>query len=222
METFSIKSAISHGWQKTKEKIWFILGVMVVYFLFNYHSNFGKKYSEHQGSEFWFPLALFSIFVWIIGVIISIGVFKIFLKLERNESANFSDLIQHYKLFLKYVLSHIVTVLVIIVGFILLIFPGIIFALRYSMVPWLVVDKELWPFPALKESSKMTYGHKWQLLKFYVVLLGVNILGLLALGVGLLVSVPVSMFAMVHVYNKLLNQPSIQAQKLPIEPGLTA
>jgi uncharacterized membrane protein len=203
MSTFSIKEALSFGWQKTTENLGFIIGVTLINFIVGYIGrpgmNPGKwKYSASS------LLVLAYLVLWIVSTIISIGFTKIFIKLSRGEKAEFKDLIQHYKLFWKYLISRIVTGTIFIVGLILLIVPGIIFALRYSMVPFLVVDKGMWVFPALEESSKLTYGHKWQLLKLSLCFIGINILGALALGVGLLISIPVTAFAFMHVYNKLL------------------
>jgi uncharacterized membrane protein len=58
----------------------------------------------------------------------------------------------------------------------------------------------------MKESKRITHGYKWPLLGFIFVLALVNLLGALALGVGLLVSVPVSTLALVHAYRTLGGQ----------------
>jgi uncharacterized membrane protein len=55
----------------------------------------------------------------------------------------------------------------------------------------------------MKESSRITRGHKWPLFVFLLLLVLVNLAGLLALVVGLLVSMPVSMLAFVHAYRTL-------------------
>jgi len=53
------------------------------------------------------------------------------------------------------------------------------------------------------ESNRITRGHKWQLFGFVLLLLLINLLGLLALVVGILVSIPVSTLAFVHAYRVL-------------------
>lgn len=85
-------------------------------------------------------------------------------------------------------------------------FVGIIgalyFALRYSMVRFAVVDGAAIR-ESLKKSAHLTDGVKWKLVLFVLAAILVNILGLLALLVGVLVSLPVTMLAHGHIYLKL-------------------
>ena len=81
--------------------------------------------------------------------------------------------------------------------------PGIIFALMFMFTLYFVVDREEYTLQALKESYRITYGHKWKLLLFVFAIAGINILGTLCLFVGLLVSVPVTTIATAHAYRTL-------------------
>lgn len=53
---------------------------------------------------------------------------------------------------------------------------------------------------ALKKSMNLTKGHRVEIAWFMAAMILVNILGFIALFVGLVVTVPVTMFAMVHLY----------------------
>jgi uncharacterized membrane protein len=78
-----------------------------------------------------------------------------------------------------------------------------VLALMFMFTTFLVIERELGPIEALKESNRITRGHKWNLLGLLLMLILVNLLGVLALIVGLLVSVPVTMLALTHVYRVL-------------------
>ena len=91
-----------------------------------------------------------------------------------------------------------------IVGIILLVIPGIIVALMFSMSQLSLVDKKLAPVAALKESYHLTMGHKWQLFGLMLILIVMNIAGAILLGLGLLVSIPVTLLTVAHVYRKLV------------------
>ena len=67
----------------------------------------------------------------------------------------------------------------------------------------LVIDKGLPPIEALRESARLTKGKRWKLLGFAVCMILLNILGAIALGVGLLVSMPISMLATMRAYRAL-------------------
>lgn len=78
---------------------------------------------------------------------------------------------------------------------------AIYLGLRYSMAQLYAIDgADI--IESLRASAKLTRGIKWRLVLFGLAVLALNLLGLLALVVGLLVSVPVSMFAFTHVYLK--------------------
>jgi uncharacterized membrane protein len=73
----------------------------------------------------------------------------------------------------------------------------------FMLTPFIVIERAFGPIEAMKESHRLTYGHKWKLLGFTLLLLLINLLGALALIVGLLVTIPVSTLAFVHAYRVL-------------------
>jgi uncharacterized membrane protein len=105
--------------------------------------------------------------------------------------------------FWRFLGTELLLALAIFVGFLLLIVPGIIAAVGLGFAPYLVIDRGKWPIEALKECWRITKGHKWQLFLLGLVILGINVLGVLALVVGLLVSIPVSWLAITHAYRTL-------------------
>ncbi len=74
--------------------------------------------------------------------------------------------------------------------------------LRYSFARMAAVDG-MGINESMRESSKLTAGVKIDLLLFGLAIVGINILGFIALLIGLLVSIPVSLFATFFVYLKL-------------------
>lgn len=88
--------------------------------------------------------------------------------------------------------------------FIMLVAMGfaIYFAVRYSMARLAVLEgADI--LESLPKSTKLTHGIKWRLVLFALAIAGLNLLGLIALVVGLLVTIPVSVLAFAHVYLKL-------------------
>lgn len=211
MNTLSIKESLSYGWQKMKENLWFFVGVTLAGFIPS------ALIEGIDRSDIFGPFGfLFSIAINVIGSIMMIGTIKIYLKINSGEVASFRDLFDHYRLFWKFLGAHVLYFLIVFAGFILLIIPGLVFLFRYMFVLTLVVDKDMGPVAALKESAKMTYGHKWRLVGFSFVILGVNLLGLICLGVGILVTIPVSSMAMIFVYKKLLNTQDLTPKQISI------
>lgn len=94
--------------------------------------------------------------------------------------------------------------LFVLAGLVMLVALGfaIYFAIRYSMAR-LAVLEGAGVMESLPKSTKLTHNIKWRLVLFMLAIAGLNILGFLALVVGLLVTVPVSVLAFAHVYLKL-------------------
>jgi len=141
---------------------------------------------------------------WVISILTSIGAIKIALKLYNGQKPDFFDLFNNFSLFFKYLFSSIVYGLIVFGGMLLLVIPGIIWLLKFYFFNYLIVDKNLTPITALKQSAHITNGAKKELFVFSLVLGLLNLAGALCLIVGLLITIPISMLAMTFVYKKLL------------------
>jgi uncharacterized membrane protein len=106
---------------------------------------------------------------------------------------------------------------IVLIGLVLLIVPGIIASLLFSMTQLSVIDKSLKPIEALKASYRLTKKHLWLLFQFMIVLVLLNLAGLIALVVGLFVTLPVSLIAVAYVYRKLtaLEEPVVVLNATP-------
>jgi len=101
------------------------------------------------------------------------------------------DLFSSYPLVINYIIASILYGLMVIVGLIFLIVPGIYLAIKHQFYTYLIVDKGMGPIEAIKESGRITKGALWNLLGFVIIvtLLGAGgwIVGLglmMALGMG--------------------------------------
>lgn len=135
-------------------------------------------------------------------VVLGVGATRIALRLAQGHPAHYADIVPPVRLLWPYIAAAVLTGLAVIGGLILLILPGIWVMVRLSMVRFEVIDgagiRE-----SLNKSWALTEGHFWRLLGFLVVMVLLNIVGAALLMVGLLVSIPVTMIAYAHVYQKL-------------------
>ena len=88
-------------------------------------------------------------------------------------------------------------------GFLLLIVPGIYFAIRYSQYENAIVDKDMGIFDAFSYSSKITQENKMSLLGFYILGFLIIVAGAIALLVGLLFAIPLYILSTIVVYRWL-------------------
>lgn len=89
--------------------------------------------------------------------------------------------------------------------FILISIPITYFTIRLCFVVAFVVDQESGSSESISQSWTLTKGHFWFILRLFLLMLGVNILGAMALGLGTLFSVPFSSIILIIAYRHMVN-----------------
>ncbi len=203
---FSSNEAIQFGWEVMKKHFIFFLGLVAVSSVFGlesmYRSHFGQNTSTDY-SVYWPLFSLVGLIMGIIRILINMGVINISIKFAKKEHPTYADLMTTVEKFLNFFIASILYGLLVFVGMILLIVPGIYWAIKYQYYGYLIIDKNLGAIDALKKSAELTDGVKGDLLGFGVVLGLVNLVGLLVLGIGLLATIPTAWVAQAYVYHKL-------------------
>jgi uncharacterized membrane protein len=189
-----IGDAISYGWSTMKKNFLLFFYIALTFLL--------VQVITHIPRDDFITLILVVVGI-VASMILKLGVVRITLDIHDKKRTNYKQLFSQPNLFPDYLVGTILYALIVIGGLILLIVPGIIWGIKYSLYEYYIVDKKMTPFEALKRSGKATYGHKWMLFKLYLVFIGINILGALCLLVGLFATVPTTWNAMASVYKAL-------------------
>lgn len=199
MHSFSATACVRWGWETFKKRPWFFIGVTaLVGILSAISAGIGDSFGQTGG-----PAAVANIVSFLLGTFVSLGMVAFFLKAHDHPESVESSELWHPQPFLQYLAAKLLTGVVVVLGFLLLVIPGVILALMFLFSEYLVVDRKLGPLEAMAESKRITSGHKWKLLGLAGLLVLMNLAGLLCLIVGLLVTIPVSALAMVHAYRLL-------------------
>lgn len=207
--SFAIREALSYGWAKVKDN----LGVFVPLGLLSWvcAALQGGVNSLHDGAAVlrWFlsPLLL------LVSSQLAIGWIRAALSVYRGRPARLSELLHvDLELLFNYIICSLLCGFVVVCGLILLIVPGVLWAAKYCFAGFLVVDKNADPLSAMRRSAELTRPVRGQLILFGLALIGVNLLGAMALGIGLLLTLPVSLMAMFRVYNQILQRTDSRGQ----------
>jgi GYF domain 2 len=134
------------------------------------------------------------------------GWYYYFLRRIRGEAATFGDLFGGFtRAYGNLVAIGFLVSIFIVVGLILLILPGIYLIIAYSFAYILATDKRL-PFWESMETSRRTITRQWWRV-LGLILLGIPfvLLGFAALGVGILVALPLIVGAQAYAYEDLCN-----------------
>lgn len=213
MNTFSIQEVLTFGWETFKKDPWFYVGVTAALTLFSMIVNALTGGGHGLGS------LLGLVVSFLASAVVSIAYARLALTAETGTHAGWGELWapEH---FLNMLGASIIQSVVIMFGFILLIVPGVVAALILLFVQFSVVDKKMNPIEAVKNSYYLTKGHLFELFLLALTLIILNFVGLIALVVGLFVTVPVTVIATARVYRILSvrQEPAVVAAVTPPAP----
>lgn len=212
---FSIQESLLFGWEILKNNFWFIFWLEIIMLGLNAVPNVADYlFKGKTGMET--PLLAIAAIFFVLQLIANLGMIKIFIGLhDKKESRNIADLLSGVNYFFKYVLAAIVYGLIVLAGFILLIVPGIIWSIKYQFFIYFILDKNMAPMEALRMSAKITDGQKMDLFLFSCAAMVVNLIGFLALGIGLVATIPMTSMAVVHIFRKLSADMKAGTQNVP-------
>jgi len=153
-----------------------------------------------QGSFF----TLSSILTLIIGGPLALGAAIFSLSMSRGKEAMLEQLFQGFNNFSNAFITYLLLILYILLWTLLLIVPGIIAALGYSMTFYILADAPtIKPQDALKKSKSMMDGYKLKLFYLGLRFLLLAILCILTLGIGFLWLIPFVHVTMAKFYDDI-------------------
>ncbi len=162
----NVGACYGHGWRqmwKSKYGLELLL-IFILSFLISIPSwgtNAGRIEAEGPGVVFLIiVLVVFSLaFTVLIQWPIEYGVSFASLKAARGDRLEVKNMFDVFQNYINAFLAYLLTILIVVVGFLFLIIPGIIFACKFAFVPYLIVDRKMEAVEAVKESWRMTTGH---------------------------------------------------------------
>ncbi len=194
-----LSEIIQKGWKETKKSFWFFVLVIIIYFgLIELVSFILRKLIISDIGAF---IIILIVYVWL-----TIGLVIISLKKAKGEATDILDLFRGYPYLASSMGATLLYFLMVCAGLFLLIFPGVIWGVKYAFYQYFIVDKKMKALDALKASGKMTLGIKWDLLGIFIVLNIIEILGFLALIIGIFWAFPVALIASAVLYLKLVGR----------------
>lgn len=149
---------------------------------------------------------MFDIAYMLVQVVVGMGIVNAYLSVVRGQKVTIETFTATAPKILKYVLAQIILGIIVFLGLLFFIVPGIIFAIKFMFTLYLVVDEGLGPIEALKASEKLTQGRKWDMMGFMLVAAVLAYSGILALFVGLIVTIPVATLSYAVLYNSLVKK----------------
>lgn len=131
-------------------------------------------------------------------------------KLQEGDTIHISDFFKPFDRFIELLIGVIAMAVMIAVGFILLVIPGIFLMVALLMTPYIIYYSGQGFWEAITGSRKVIQK-KWLSVFIFVLLLGlINALGVLVFYVGLFVTMPVTGIAMYLAYQDIFERSDVE------------
>jgi len=193
-DPFDASACIGRGWRLVIDNFGIVFIIGLVYFGISILFGIVEGVLQDGGT----PTAasgVVNIVGQVVSIFLSLGAIHAMLKLVDGEHPEVGDLFSQGPQFLRGLGAYILYCLMVLVGCVLLIVPGIYLACRFGFFMQGIVDKNLGVMDSFNYSSELTTNNRLNVFLLYLLSFGVAILGLLALGVGLIVALPVTYVA---------------------------
>ena len=208
----SAGGSFSFAWRKIFEKAFLplLLAVIIVGLLNG--PGAGSRWQIHGNEDFpwifFFPVVLFGLaYVFLFLPIIKYGEQYLFLQAMRDNEAEIKTLFEGFKnQYLNIILANLIVTALVMIGFVMLIIPGIIIACRLAFVSYLVMDKNMEAMKAVEKSWQMTKGYGWTIFGMAILTFFICIAGLIVFGVGILISLMWMHAAFASLYQAVNNK----------------
>ena len=139
-----------------------------------------------------------------VSTIFMAGLFKYYLKLIRGEMPTVSDAFSGFGSRTgQLILLSLVQMTLVVLGYMLCIIPGIYLTVAWYFAIPLVIDRNLDFWPALQLSRRLVSKH-WFIVFAAMLVFGlVAMIGIIACGIGILVTMPVGTIALMYAYETI-------------------
>ena len=210
-KNFSLRECFVVGWTRFKERPWFFVGLSVLLWVVAGITGYltDVVYADIEPTRSILDLLLSVIYYWIM-----FGFIALTLRAVDGVSVDWDQFFSIDRRFVSYLIGLLLYGVMVLVGLLAFVVPGVYLAIRYGFFWYGIIDGNKGVMESFQESARITDGAKWQLVLFGMACMGVIFLGVLCLGIGVLVAVPVTMLASAHLYRVLLNQSQISSKPL--------
>lgn len=213
-EPLDASACVKRGFDLTKRQFGNILIVGLVYFAIHFGCSIVSSLiqaalsevagrgglSEGMASVVIGFTMLFNLVYQVISLYLGMGLTRVGLNFVSGSEVSVSQLFGEGGKLLRAIGASIIFWMMLVVGLLLLIFPGIYIALRYGQYLNAIVDRNLGVFESFTYSASITTNNKLPLFVLVVFSALISIAGMLLCGVGLIFAGPVAWLAMMVGY----------------------
>ena len=195
-----VTSHFETGWRLFKSHASVFVISMLLLFLSWVILEIAVVFVDRLGLAAWLVLHLGWLFLFV-GMLVGLHVMA--LKSVDAEIPRVGDLFASVARGPAYLLALSIYCLAVSGGLVLVIVPGIYLAIRYCLFAQVITDTSASALSALRKAAALARGNWASLGALFLIAFFLNIAGMALLGIGLIISFPVSLLAIAGFYRSL-------------------
>ena len=227
---FSKREIITSSWNIMKPHL--SLLILAILFIFGLNLLLSALQEEILG-DIKAQSILFTIAAYLFQMGLNLGMLRISLNIINNKEVNFSQLFGSFDVLIPYILATIVLITIlfiaaspgiilllvsvsadwdsleapddwsVIIPIILIFIPSVYISVRLQFYNYFLLEEESGIIESIKRSAEISKGYVGELFLLGAVLSIIILVSIIPLGLGLLISIPLSTMATSYVYLKL-------------------
>jgi uncharacterized membrane protein len=210
MPRLDVGAALGYGWKKFSENVGQFVVLMIAVLVAGIVVSLIRAVLTPEG--FGFVAFIWSLVLaaaaYVAMAIVQAGVWRAGLGVTRGESPSVSQLTETKNIG-PFIITNLLVGLGFAVGLVLCVLPGFIWLLFTAYAPLLALDKGMDPVESIRTSIGWVKDNIGQVFVILLVSYIVYFIGVVACVVGLLVTIPVALIAIVYSYRALTNEPVV-------------
>ena len=199
-DSISIRPAVNFAWRTFKRRCGLFAAILVAVCVGWVALEVVVIAGQRVGIVLWVAAHL-AFLIFFAGI--QVGFLRICLALCDGGEPTFADTFAPLRTSLKFLAGQVAYLLMVVMGAALLIVPGVYLGVRYFLFAFYMAGDEPDLADGFEESATLTSGRMICLSSILVALFLLNAIGACLLGLGLFVTVPVSVLVMTAVYRQL-------------------
>ena len=198
----TVGACYGNGWQKMWKYFLELFLIGIIAFVIGIPSWFSRTTDAVSTADVFLGIVLFAYGLLIVGPV-DYGVAFAHLKAARADKLIIKDMFEAFRNYWNAVLANLLVGVIVFIGLVIFIIPGIIFACKLAFTPYLVVDQKMGVIEAVKESWRMTNGYAWKVFLIGLLSIPISIAGFICFGVGIIVAVMWIRLAFASLYHSV-------------------
>jgi uncharacterized membrane protein len=198
---FILSDVLRIAWKGLISQIWILAGLLIGYVIVSLALNLFIP-APVQGTMSLAGMAIMLLSM-VFQALFSLGYTQNMFQALDGEEPQFSAYGQQSRKIVTYLVTGLIYTVIVIVGFALLVVPGIYLAVRLQFSLASIVEEDTGIVASLKRSWEITKGQTMPLLLLLLVMIGLTVLGLAFFIIGIFVTYPLIGLMYCYVFRKL-------------------